>query len=416
MEINLDRVLNDLEKITKFTRTPLNGCTRFSFSAEDKEAREYLFSQMKELGLEIKVDGIGNIRAKYGKDLETQSIMIGSHIDTVGNGGKYDGLIGVLAALEVIRVIHEDKSELIHPIELIIFAEEEGSNFGSTMLGSKVLTGKLSLDDLKTSKNSDGISAYEMAKNFGLNVDDCEKDRILNNEVHAMIELHIEQGAILEIEKKSVGIVEAIAGMKTFKVTLEGDSNHAGTTPMRLRKDPMAGAAEIISHIKKAANHNALPTTVATVGKMSCEPNMANVIPKKIEFFVDIRDVENAGIDMMTEELFKKVKEVAQEHALESQIELIGKSEIVNLSKDIIDLIENAAKESGYSYMKMNSGAVHDAVMMTDVTDVGMIFIPSIGGKSHCPEEFTEERDIKAGCDLLLNVVKELAVNSKVIC
>ncbi|MFD6440092.1 Zn-dependent hydrolase [Peribacillus sp. NPDC060186] len=413
MEINIKRVMNDFANIVRYTKTPQNGCTRFSYSPEDKQARDYLISQMMKLGLVIGIDAIGNIRAKYGKEIDKPSIMIGSHIDTVENGGKFDGLTGVLAGLEIIRVLKEEETELKHPIELIIFAEEEGSNFGITMLGSKVLTGKYKLGDLKFIKNGEGNSVYETVKSFGVDIENVEKDVLRKDKVDSMIELHIEQGAVLETQNKSIGIVQAIVGMKTFKVTLEGDSNHAGTTPMNLRRDPMVGAASIISHIQKAASELALPTTVATVGKISCQPNMANVIPQKVEFFVDIRDVEPQGIEMVSHELAEKVKAVSAENSLKSHMELVGASNSVKLSSRIIELIEETAKEHHFNYMNMNSGAVHDAAMMTEVTDVGMIFIPSMGGKSHCPEEYTKEEDIKAGCDLLLNVIKNLAVSKK---
>ncbi|MEW9671298.1 M20 family metallo-hydrolase [Ammoniphilus sp. 3BR4] len=409
MEINIKRMMNDFENIIRYTRTPENGCTRFSYSYEDKQARDYLLSQMEQLGLSIKVDAIGNIRAKYGKEWERPSIMIGSHIDTVENGGKYDGLTGVLAGLEIIRVLKEEEVELSRPIELIIFAEEEGSNFGITMLGSKVLTGKYSLEELQSIVNPEGISVCEKVKIFGLDIDQMEKSRLGNDEVDAMIELHIEQGAVLETRNQSIGIVQSIAGMKTYKVILEGDSNHAGTTPMDLRSDPMVGATRIISHIRKAAKELALPTTVATVGKIACQPNMPNVIPKLVEFYVDIRDVEEKGIEIVSKELKEIVDTVSLEESLKSTMELIGASNTVKLSSRIIENIEEMAKKRNVDYIKMHSGAVHDAAMLHRLTDVGMIFIPSAGGKSHCPEEFTSESDIQTGCNLLLDVVITLA-------
>ncbi|WP_373895514.1 Zn-dependent hydrolase [Virgibacillus sp. CBA3643] len=413
MEINLKRMLNDFSTIVSFTRTPNNGCTRFSYSYEDRQTREYLISQMEELGLSIKVDAVGNIRATYGMEIKKSSIMVGSHIDTVKNGGEYDGLTGVLVALEIIRVLKEEQVKISRPIELIIFAEEEGSNFGVTMLGSKVLTGKCGTADLKKIKNGEGDSAYDIAKSFGLRVDHAEEDVLVNEEVDAMIELHIEQGAVLETQNKSVGIVQAIAGMKTFKITLEGDSNHAGTTPMDLRQDPMAGAATIISHIRQVAKTQALPTTVATVGKIICQPNISNVIPQRVEFFVDVRDVDSEGIDLIANALTEKVNAVTTEDNLQGKIEVIGESNPVKLSSRITHAIEKTASERGYDYMKMNSGAVHDAAMMANLTDVGMIFIPSMGGKSHSPDEYTREEDIKSGGDLLLHVIKRLAVKTK---
>lgn len=409
MEINLSRLMNDFENIVGFTSTPGNGCTRFSYSKEDRRVREYLFARMEELGMDVKVDAIGNIRATYGKELNRPSIMIGSHHDTVKNGGKYDGLTGVLAALEIIRVLKEEKAELQQPIELVSFAEEEGSNFGITMLGSKVFAGKYSLEELKTIKNAEGKSVYETAKDFGFEIDQAERDILQRGEIDAMIELHIEQGQILESQQKSIGIVQAIAGMRTYKVTIEGDSNHAGTTPMDLRSDPMAGAAEIISQIRKTAKNDVLQSTVATVGKIECRPNIPNVIPQEVEFYVDIRDVEAKGVEIVSGKLAQKVKEVSDEHSLKCTIELVGESRTVKLSSRLIEKIEETAIEKRFDYLKLNSGAVHDTAMLSGLTDIGMIFIPSKGGKSHCPEEYTSEKDLKAGCDLLLNVVRKLA-------
>lgn len=402
-------MLRDFETILSFNSTPGNGCTRVSFSDEDKKARDYLLSQMEQLGLSIKVDAIGNIRAKYGEHLDGPSIMIGSHIDTVKHGGKYDGLTGVLAALEIIRVLKEEAVPLRRPIELISFSEEEGSNFGITMLGSKAATGHYSTDELKMIHNSEGVSVYDKAKQFGLAVENLADDVFNPGEIDTMIEMHIEQGAVLEKNHKSIGIVEAIAGMNTYKVTLEGDSNHAGTTPMELRSDPMVGAAIVIAELQKTAKEKALPTTVATVGKIACEPNVPNIIPQKVEFFVDIRDVDSKGVQMVSQKLEELIHLVATEHFLRANIELVGSSETVNLSPRIIDEIEKVASQQNFKYMKLNSGAVHDVAMLGSVTDIGMIFIPSVGGKSHCPEEHTNQQDIKAGCDLLLNAVKALA-------
>lgn len=411
LETSIKRIANDIDNITKITATPHMGCTRLSYSEEDKRVREYLLSEMKYLGLSIRVDGVGNIRAKYEtkENSNKPSIMVGSHIDTVPNGGKFDGLTGVVSALEVIRVLNINKVKLKYPIELIVFAEEEGSNFGITMLGSKVLTGVYGLQDLKEIRKDENISAYQLMKDFGLDVNKIEEQVLLSKDVRAMIELHVEQGGILEQEGFSVGIVEAIVGMKVYKVTINGVSNHAGTTPMNLRKDPMLAAAEIILHLKDVAQHKARKNTVATVGKINSEPNASNVIANKVEIFVDVRDVESIGIDIVSEELNTKVVELKNKYDVEIQIELIGESKIVNLSSEVIDMIEKTASHMNLKYRKMNSGAVHDAAMLTELTNVGMIFVPSKGGTSHSPDEMTSMDDIKRGSDLLLGTVIKLS-------
>ncbi|CCQ96534.1 N-carbamoyl-L-amino-acid hydrolase [[Clostridium] ultunense Esp] len=410
MESCIRRIENDIENITKITATPQMGCTRFSYSKEDKQVREYLLKELEGLRLKIKIDGVGNIRAKYVDGNEDKpSIMFGSHIDTVANGGKFDGLTGVISALEVMRVIKENNLSLKNPVELIIFAEEEGSNFGITMLGSKVLTGKYGLEDLKKIENDEGISSYEIMRNFGLDVENIGNDVLKKDEVKAMIELHVEQGGILDSEKIPIGIVKAIAGMKTYKVSLKGVSNHAGSTPMDLRNDPMVGASEIVTYLEKVAKEKGLPSTVATVGKIHCQPNMPNVISGEVDFYVDIRDVEADGVETVVKELEKKTEEIVLKRGLKAQIELVGESDSVRLSTKVIEAIEKSALEKGFEYKIMNSGAVHDSAMLTELTEVGMIFVPSINGRSHCPEELTDLQDIKLGCDLLLNTVIRLA-------
>lgn len=409
MESCIKRIEKDFQRITKITATPNMGCTRFSYSKEDKEVREYLINEMKKLGLSIKVDGVGNIRGKYLNSINKPSVMIGSHIDTVANGGKFDGLTGVLAGLEVIRTIKENEIQLQSPIELIIFAEEEGSNFGITMVGSKALIGKYNVVDLKKIKNDEGISGYTVMKDFGLDVDNLEDEVLKKEEVKAMIELHVEQGAKLDVAGIPIGIVQAIVGMSTYKMTLRGIPNHAGSTPMNLRSDPMVGAAEVILYLERIAREEALEDTVATVGKIYCHPNVSNVIPGEIEIYIDIRDINEKGIEIITEKMLNKAKDIEKKYGLETNLQLLGRSDSVKLSEKIINTIEEAALEKQYKHIKMNSGAVHDAAILTEITDVGMIFLPSINGRSHCPEENTNIHDIKLGCDLLVASVIKLA-------
>jgi hydantoinase/carbamoylase family amidase len=411
VETQLGRIVNDIENISSITATPGNGCTRFSYSNEDLKAREYLMEKMRDIGLAIKVDAVGNIRAKLfdENNKDNSSIMIGSHIDTVLNGGKFDGLTGVVTALEVIRVIKENNIKCEKPIELVIFAEEEGSNFDVTLLGSKALTANYTVEDLKRISNDKGNSAYEVMKKFGLDIDNLPNETLKDEEIEAMIELHVEQGGVLDKEDIPVGIVEAIAGMKTLRVSVKGVSNHAGSTPMNLRLDPMVASAELITSIKDAAIMKSFPTTVATVGKINITPNRTNVIPKEVEFFVDIRDVKEEGIECIENELKKKSIDVIEKYGVAIHIEEIGMSDVVHLSRRVTRVIEESAIVKGIKYMKINSGAVHDSAMLSEVTDVGMIFVPSIGGYSHCPEELTKYEDIKLGCDLLLEAVINLS-------
>ena len=407
MESKQDRLKHEIEYLGKLTSTSGEGCTRFSYSKEDKKAREYLHKIFEELNLEVSVDGIGNIRAKFHGEKDLPSIMIGSHIDTVKNGGKFDGVVGVMSALETIRIIKEKGIKIKRPIELIVFAEEEGSNFGVTMLGSKYLIGYLDKEDLKEIRNDKNLSAYDMIKDFGLEIE--KEQKVINKEeVECMIETHVEQGGILDTKNIPVGIVDAIAGMKTCKVVVKGTSNHAGSTPMDLRQDPMTGAAEIILGVEKLAKEEALDTTVGTVGKIFSKPNSTNVIPEQVELYIDTRDVKPDGLEFMIKEINKLIKNVCRKRKLVGEFIVIGENDSVILSKEIKETIEKVAEDKNYNYMKINSGAVHDAAMLAEILDVGMIFVPSINGKSHCPQELTNYEDIKKGCDLLINSVIEL--------
>ncbi|WP_432666559.1 M20 family metallo-hydrolase [Wukongibacter baidiensis] len=409
MNTSFERIKRDIENLSMYNQTPELGCTRPSYSKEDRKARDYLLREMKRQGLKITIDGIGNIRGKLeGKNPDFPAIMTGSHIDTVLKGGKYDGIVGVVGGLEVIRTIKENALKLNHPIELVIFSEEEGANFGITTAGSKALVGEYCLGDIKNIKNSKGISYYEILKDFGLDPDTIDDTKLKSSDIKAMIELHIEQSVVLEKKRKSIGIVKGIAGRRAYSIELTGESNHAGATPMNLRKDPMVVAGKIISSINQVVKENGLDTTVATVGKIDCQPNVSNIIAHRVRFTVDIRDVENDAMDHVLNGLKSLVRNVADESKVDYHIECIGESNGILLSEDIVNTIEEVVNENNIFYCKMNSGAVHDAALLAKLVDVGMIFIPSKDGRSHVPEEYTSYEDIQQGCDVLLKTILRL--------
>lgn len=412
METDLERLKKHIERLYQFNATPNQGCTRFSYSKEDQQARDYLIGEFKALGLKVSIDAVGNIRARLeGSDPEAPVVMSGSHIDTVLHGGKFDGVVGVVGALEAVRAIIEQQIIPNNPIEVVIFAEEEGSNFGSTLFGSKALTGKYQVENLKNIKNDAGLSSYQVIKNFGLEPDQLEKFVIKPGKVKAMIEMHVEQGAVLDSEGISIGVVEAIAGSKWYRIEFQGVPNHAGATPMHLRRDPMVAAATIIAEVKQIVKQKAFPTTVGTVGKISCQPNIPNCIPEKVTFTLDVRDVNPEGIEITVRETAKRIEKIADLQGVKYSMELMGESDVIHLSKTVVGIIEQTAREKGINYKKMNSGAVHDSSTMASITDVGMIFVPSINGRSHVPEESTNFADIKTGADLLLGVLLKLCTS-----
>lgn len=408
-ETSIERISRDIENIARITATPGEGRTSFSYSEQDSRIRKYLIDQFDSLGLKVSVDGVGNVRAKLeGSDKEAPSVMSGSHIDSVYKGGDYDGIVGVVGALESARVIVEKEIPVKNSFEVVIFSEEEGSNFGPCCEGSKAMVGKHGIEDLKSLKNENGVSMYDMARKAGYDPDSMEGSVLKPGELKAMLEMHIEQSSVLENEGVTLGIVEAIAGLKQFSVIVEGIPNHAGATPMSLRHDPLVAASRMITELEIIASEKALPTTVGTVGKINCEPNVSNVIPGRVNFTMDIRDVDEKGIEITILQIRKKIDDIAEQYGVKASLELIGEQDVVRLSEKIADTIEQVAKERSLDYMRMNSGAVHDAVLLVPVTEVGLIFVPSKGGRSHVAVENTDIEDIKKGCDLLLGTILRL--------
>ena len=408
-ETNKQRIKRDIEILRTFTTTPGAGVTRLSLSEEDRKAREYLIAEMKKIGLVVEVNFPGNIRARLtGMEPNEQIVMVGSHIDSVYNGGAFDGVTGVIAALEAFRVMKENQVETRSSLELIIFMDEEGSRFGTSLLGSNFLTGKYGIDDIARFVDNDNITLGEANAAFGIDLDK-PLDILQPGEVKAMLELHVEQSLVLDKKSIPLGIVEAVAGVRWLVITLKGKANHAGATPMLFRQDALKGAGTIISAIPNIVGDSGSEHTVGTVGKIECSPNAVNVIPGFVKFTIDIRDISREGIETVTWKLKDYIKQVAEDNGLSYKIDVKVDTPPVYLSKKIYNLIKEEAENAGFPYLSMISGAAHDAMVLSELTDVGMIFVPSINGRSHCPEEETNFNDIKLGADLLLLSMLRLA-------
>ncbi|MGI6257511.1 MAG: Zn-dependent hydrolase [Anaerovoracaceae bacterium] len=409
METREDRLREMIETLADLTDTPGEGVNRFSYGENDKKAREYLTSICRKLGLSVRTDGGGNVFARLEGSLpQAPPVMTGSHIDSVKNGGRFDGIVGSVAALEAVRVMVEHDHRPKHPIDVVFFAEEEGSNFQVPVLGSKLLVGKLGISDLKGIKNHQGETAYEVMKKAGIEPDRITGDVIKPDQVKAMIELHIEQSVRLDVEKKPIGIVIGIAGLNWLKVTLKGCTNHAGATPMGLRQDPMVGAAKIISEIPKIAG-SVSDTAVATVGNLEVAPNIPNAIPGEVTFVVDVRDITEEGIAGVVGKIGEATEKYARQEKLTWETEIIATTVPIKVEDYMVDMMTGCATEADLEYLLMPSGAIHDSNYIAEVTDVGMIFVPSVDGRSHVKDEFTKWSDIKAGADLLLKTLMEIA-------
>ncbi|WHY01264.1 Zn-dependent hydrolase [Neobacillus sp. DY30] len=409
VDINLDlvqaRIESHIDTLSTFTATPGKGTTRLTYSHEDLQAREYIKEKMKGYGLIVREDGFGNIFGKLEGTLkEGPSVLIGSHFDSVPNGGSYDGPAGVVAGLEVAALFAENKLTPKYPLEVIALVEEEGSRFGGGLMGSRGIVGLLDEEGFNSLKDKDGIYAVEAMKKIGL--DPSLPKKRDPKTMKAYLELHIEQGPILEEKDISIGVVEAIVGLTQLEVTVKGQAGHAGTTPMDRRADALVTAAKIIAQFPELAEAEG-EGTVVTTGQLSVFPNGANVIPDRAVFTVDIR----SGKEENVLNVIRKVKDLADfysKQGIEVCVEQLLYIQPKEMNKDIVSLLKRKTSELGISKCSINSGAGHDAMVFSDFTNVGMLFIPSKDGLSHCPEEWSDSKHIANAVHVLYEAAKKL--------
>jgi allantoate deiminase len=407
MRIRKERIQKDLDAVNAFNGTPGKGVTRFTFSKEHQGALFYVVEGLHRIGVECSFVLGGNLRGRLpGSDPVGPSVMMGSHLDSVAEGGRFDGAAGVAAALEASRVIQEGGIPHRLPIDLVVFAEEEGGRFGWGLLGSSAWSGRITPDQLDRIKDREGVGYLEAMEKAGIKVSDSST--LNSDSLKAMLELHIEQGSILESRNASIGVVEAIVGIKQVIVTIEGSADHAGTTPMNLRRDAMQGAARIIAAVETVARQEG-EGGVATVGQVFCEPGQANVIPGLVRFSVDVRHRIGSRLEAMAAGVAYMAENVSKGRNLRCRIEVKAEAEPVEMTLGICDLIDKVAREKGVEPVRMASGAGHDTGIIAKISDAGMIFVPSQAGRSHCAEEFTKVEDIALGAEILLETVLELA-------
>jgi allantoate deiminase len=400
-----ERISEHINQISEFTSTPGKGTTRLTYSQEDLQTRNYIKSKMNELGLQVKEDGFGNIFGKLEGTLkDAPSVMIGSHFDSVPNGGSYDGPAGVVAALEVAGLFASNMLTPKYPLEIVALVEEEGSRFGGGLMGSRGMVGLLSDDDFKNLKDKDGVSTEEAMAKIG--VDPSLPRKRDPETIKAFLELHIEQGPILEEKKIPIGVVEAIVGLTQLEVTVKGQAGHAGTTPMDRRADALVTAAKIIAQLPEFAVSKG-KGTVITVGRLNVFPNGANVIPDKVVFSVDIR----SGMEENVLDVIEKSKELIDSFnndGIETSVEQLLYIQPKELNAGIRSLLKEKSECLNIPYCSINSGAGHDAMVFSDYTEVGMLFIPSKDGLSHCPEEWSDSEDIAKAVQIFYEAAKSL--------
>lgn len=407
--IQRERLVKDFEAMAQLT-APGEGINRLAFTDADWAGRQYIIDRMTDAGLSVEIDDFGNVIGyKIGKKPDLPVVMVGSHTDSVPNGGNYDGVVGVLSAIEVIRSMTDDGYEHDHTIAVVSFMCEESGRFGNATLGSKAMRGELTLQDLHRLVDKQGISLYEALKGRNLNPDGIETIAY-KRPVKSFTEIHIEQGKVLEHEQKTIGIVTGIAAPERFYVTVRGNADHSGATPMNLRHDALCGASKIILGIEEITSMQEEPPVVGTVGVVEVMPGAMNVIPGAVKLGVDIRSISKVARNSVVTLVKEFIDITAEKRGLSYTIETIAQDHPVEMHPAMIREIEEAVKSVGVEYMTMPSGAGHDAMHWAEAIPTGMIFIPCRDGISHNPAEFAEMDDIVTGAEVLDKVLRKLSL------
>jgi len=402
--INRERLLARIAELAAVGAIEGGGVARLALTDADREGRDLVVRWMKELGLAVTVDAIGNVvGVRAGREVGPP-VMTGSHIDTVRTGGRYDGNLGVLAGLEVVAALNDANAVTRRPIAVAFFTNEEGARFQPDMMGSLVYQGDLSLETALDTVGIDGTTVRENLERIGY----AGPAPVGSNSVHAFVELHVEQGPLLEHEGIVIGAVTGVQGIHWTEFTLEGVSNHAGTTPMALRHDAGLVAAEIAAFARRVARE-AGSGQLATVGHISLTPNLVNVIPNRAVFTLDLRNTDASALTAAVQRVFDFAEMAAQAEGVKLSRRSLADFAPVAFDDRIVSRVEALAREHGHSVRRMPSGAGHDAQILARMCPTGMIFVPSVAGLSHNVKEFTHDADIEAGANLLFALMCELA-------
>lgn len=407
--IDQRRIAQELRQIARIGALPGGGVSRLAYTPEEREAHSLVGRKLAELGLSVRVDAAGNtFGRRAGQEDRLPVIAFGSHIDSVYGGGNFDGVVGVVGALEVIRVFNEQGIETRHPLLVVVFAAEEGARFGAPHLGSRAMVGDLSLEEVRRLRDGEGVSLYEALKGAGFNPEDLSSAVWDRKGMAAVLELHIEQARVLQTLGKPIGIVEAVSGATRLRVHLQGRVDHSGATPMNLRRDALAAAAEVILNLERIAKEEAGRFTVATVGKLRVSPGVITVVPGEVEMDVDVRDIDGELKERTVALIETMIGEVCRRRDIRPTIEVLTDQRPAPMPIWTRETIRAVCRELELSYRVMPSGAGHDARVLCDIAPAGMILIPSKDGISHDPAEWSEISDIALGIQVLANTILRL--------
>ena len=400
--INQDRLSQTIAELATIGKLPNGGVCRIAYSPEVILARQLVQRWMREAGMTVRIDAAGNIIGTYaGQKPGAPALMTGSHIDTVPTGGRYDGALGVLAGIEIVRVLREHSIQLDHPVEVVVFTDEEGG-----MIGAKAISGTV-FKEPEYYRRDDGTSIEACLQRVGGDWSNLATAKRNPADIAAFVELHVEQGGILEHYGKQIGVVEGIVGQHRYIVTVIGRSNHAGTTPMNMRQDALVTASQIVLAVNNLAKSSS-GSPVATVGALNVFPNAANIVPGQVELTIDMRDVDQEHLILLSEKLQQQLQAIAKSNQTEITITPILQTEAVLATPQIQTAIEQTCEAMGFSYCHLPSRASHDAQEMGLITDMGMIFVPSQAGISHAEDEYTSPEECAQGVNMLLQTLIRL--------
>jgi N-carbamoyl-L-amino-acid hydrolase len=403
-QINGPRLLDSLQALGQIGALLGGGVNRLALTDADREARDWTVARMRELGMRIDIDAIGNIIATYPGLEDLPPVMTGSHIDTVRTGGLFDGNYGVLAGLEVVATLREAGLQTRRPLAVAVFTNEEGARFQPDMMGSLVYVGGMALQDALATCDADGLTVQAELQRIGY----VGTAPVGAPVVGSYVELHVEQGPVLEQTGLQIGVVEGVQGISWTEYTVEGQSNHAGTTPMALRHDAGLVAAQVAVFVRELSRRMG-GSQLATVGAVRLSPNLVNVIAQKAVFTVDLRNTDSARLAQAEADVHAYAHQAAQAEGARITSRVLARFEPVAFDPFVVNLVEQHTRALGCTYQRMPSGAGHDAQMLARVCPSAMIFVPSVGGLSHNVREYTEHADLQRGAQVLLQVVLALA-------
>jgi beta-ureidopropionase / N-carbamoyl-L-amino-acid hydrolase len=390
-------------KLAQIGRNPEGGVTRLGLSQPELEARTYVIGLMKEAGLEVRIDPAGNVFGRRPGSAKLPVLLFGSHVDSVPHGGNFDGVLGTLGAIEVVRTLNANHVKTRHPLEVVVWTNEEGPHFGISAFGSSAAAGTLGNDVLER-KDDEGATVADWLRRYGQDPANFAAARIAPGSLAAIVELHIEQGPVLEETGIKIGVVQGIVGLKRWKCVVTGVANHAGTTPMNRRHDALAAAAEDLLAVREVVRGET-GGQVGTVGYMRAEPGAPNVIAGRVEFPFELRDLDAAKIERMSQHVKQKFSQIDAQEGVETQCSVVNDIEPALSNPMIQGAIHDAARAANLSTLDLPSGAVHDAGEISRLAPMGMIFVPSHAGISHAPKEFTSAEDSANGVEVLYRTI-----------